>query len=141
MDKTVLEKKKQLQRVKNRIAAFSGLEIFDFEEKYLDEIVDMECYRNKTLPEDKIRFDSNMQDIINWIIDNTPFHDESEIFLLVDSYCVHARILSRNEAYTSIWRTTHSITLISDDWRYMYEFGSDSRDEYHYLFDKYRLMD
>ena len=140
MDKELLEKKKQLQKAKNIFAKLSGLELLNLEEMSLYELISEDQYLCKAHPNSCISFDVDVADIVNWMKDNMPFRDGSEVFLIINSYCLHVRICNIKEAYTSIWDTLGSALFVSIDKKKMYEFGADSRDEYNYLFDEFDLQ-
>ncbi|MCR5628864.1 hypothetical protein [Eubacterium sp.] len=141
MNRQLYEKKKKLQKTRNILKNISGVEIHSIKEISSDGLVDKDVYRNKIIPDSKICFTEDISIIVNWIENNTPFQEGDDFGFIVNCCYVNAKIVDIKEAFSSIWMAEEyeGVLFLSNDLKTMYEFGSDSRDEYHYLFDKYDL--
>ena len=65
-------------------------------------------------------------------------------YIWLNGFLVRIQILNIKAAIMGLWNNIDSrhkhFVLINENRNMMYEFGSDSRDEYNYLFDKYLLV-
>lgn len=137
MDKALLERKKNLQRTKNILTEIAGIEVLDLEEKNFFDVIDSEIFNNKICPDSKIDFRKDSAEIVNWIIDNTPFVTGDNTYLLINNYSVYVKIIDLKMLYRTLWDKEGAVIILSEDKHHLYEFGNDSRDEDNYVFDKY----
>ena len=137
MDKALLERKKNLQRTKNILTEIAGIEVLDLEEKNFFDVIDSEIFKSKIYPDSKIDFCKDIDEIVNWIVDNTPFVTGDNTYLLIRDYSVYVKIMDLKMLYRTLWEKEGAVIILSEDKHHLYDFGNDSRDEYNYVFDKY----
>ena len=137
MDKALLERKKNLQRTKNILTEIAGIGVLDLEEKNFFDVIDSEIFNSKICPDSKIDFRKDSAEIVNWIIDNTPFVTGDNTYLLINNYSVYVKIIDLKMLYRTLWDKEGAVIILSEDKHHLYEFGNDSRDEDNYVFDKY----
>ena len=148
LDKQILQKKILLQKTKNLMTKINGVEILDYEEEdMLDDrmLRSIGFYNGEKTPDAAIAYSSDEESIVDWIIDNLAFEANEICCLWVQGFLVRIRILDIRAAVESLWNelnpNSKGFVLISHDYKTMLEFGSDSRDEYSILFDKYILSE
>jgi len=133
VDRKLLEKKKQIQRIRNMLKAVNGIEIMEICNGLS---VDIEnYYSSEKVPDSRISESSD--NIYEWIADCMNLEDNMIVYLLCESVPVRIRITDVQTAVKSLWNARREITLIDKNLDIVYEVGSDSRDEYNYLFDVY----
>lgn len=124
------------------MSEIKGIQILDYEEYLLsDEFLQKSGYcSNDKIADARIPFCTDDEEIINIVCSLMEIKEEQILHLLVNGLLVKFQINDIRTAIHDIWKKTdHNIVLISENKDSMYEFGSDSRDEENYLFDKYML--
>lgn len=133
VDRKLLEKKKQLQHIRNMLKVVDGIEVIEICNGLS---VDIEnYYSSEKVPDSRISESSD--NIYEWIADCMNLEDNMIVYLLCESVPVRIRITDVQTAVKSLWNARREITLIDKNLDIVYEVGSDSRDEYNYLFDVY----
>ena len=147
-DKQLLQKKILLQKTKNLMAKIDGIKILGYEEQNIFDdrmLRSIGFYNGEKTPDAAIAYSSDEESIVNWIIDNLGFEADESCCLWVQGFLVRIRILDIRAAVESLWNelnpNSKGFVLSTHDYKTMLEFGSDSRDEYSVLFDKYILSE
>ena len=96
------------------------------------------------IADSKISHCSNDSEILDWIYKLMDFQIDQIWYIWLNGFLVRIQILNIKAAIMGLWNNIDSrhkhFVLINENRNMMYEFGSDSRDEYNYLFDKYLLV-
>ena len=147
VDREKLEKKLNLQRTKNIISKIEGIQVIDYEEEILfDEeyLQKINYFNSEKIADSKISHCSNDSEILDWIYNLMDFQIDQIWYIWLNGFLVRIQILNIKAAIMGLWNNIDSrhkhFVLINENRNMMYEFGSDSRDEYNYLFDKYLLV-
>lgn len=136
-DRKLLEKKKQLQRVRNMLKATDGIEVIQICDG-LDVTDNIEnYYSSEKIPDSRIS--ENSGNIYGWIADRMGLENNMTVFLLCENIPVKIRITDVQTAVKNLWDSYGEITLTDENLDRVYEVGNDSRDEYNYLFDVYYI--
>lgn len=150
IDREILEKKKRLQKVRNTLKEISGIEVLCiYENQYIPKFCGMwerlselgYCSPDK-IPEDKIDCKSEDSVIYQWFIDRTKLENGMTVYLMCRNVWVKVMISDIRTAVKDLWDVIGSqngITIVNEDLTILKELGSDSRDEYNYLYDEYDL--
>jgi len=144
-----MQQKLLLQKTKNLMAQVDGVKILQYDEQGIPDdstLRSIGFYSSEKIPEAKIAMQSDENAIVDWIISLLDSENvrTGDICCLWDgAFLVKMEILDMRAAVSSLWqclRANHkSLVLITSDGETMLDFGSDSRDEYNILFDKYTL--
>lgn len=134
IDRKLFEQKKKLQRIRNILKVTDGIEVIEICNSLNVDIEDY--YSNEKIPDSRI---SVNHDIYRWIADCIGLENNMIVFLLCENIPVKIRIKDVQTAVKSLWDNHGGITFIDQKLETVYEVGNDSRDEYNYLFDVYRI--
>lgn len=150
IDREILEKKKRLQKVRNTLKEISGIEVLCiYENQYISKFCGMwerlselgYCSPDK-IPDDKIDCKSEDSVIYQWVLDRTNLEDGMTVYLMCRDVWVKVMISDIHKAVKDLWNVIgkqNGLTIVNEDLTVLKEFGSDSRDEYNYLYDEYNL--
>ncbi len=147
IDREILEKKKRLQKVRNVLKEISGITVLGiYENQYIPEfdgiferLSKLGYYSPDKIPENSINFKSEDNVIYRWIIDSMKLENGMTVYLLCCDVWVKISFLDVCTAVKDIWNVIGGFTIITEDLTVLKECGSDSRDEYNYLYDEYDL--
>ena len=134
-NRQLLEKKKQIQRIRNILKVTDGIEIMEIHDGLNITIEDY--YSGEKIPDSRIP--ENSDNIYEWITDCLKPENNMIVFLLCENIPVKIRIKDVQTAVKSLWDNHGGITFIDQKLETVYEVGNDSRDECNYLFDVYRI--
>ena len=144
-DRERLQRKLAEQKARNIIKKIRSVQIIGQETCALPDHALLEklgFYSQDKKPDSAIPESADLQEIIDRML--SLLNDESgEIFfLLIYGVIYKVRFTDRAAALRELWTAPEAgryICLLNEDKTVLYEFGSDSRDEDNYLFDKYQL--
>ena len=147
VDKEKLQKKINLQKTKNIISKIEGIQVIDYEEQYLfDEeyLRKIKFFSSDKVADSKISDYSNDYEVIEWIYKLMDFQIDQVWYIFLNGFLIKIQILDIKTAIMSLWNGIYEydkgFVLVNEKKSTMFEFGSDSRDEENYLFDKYPLI-
>lgn len=146
VDKEKIQKKINLQKTKNIISKIEGIQVIDYEgpsifdEEYLRRI---NYFSSEKIADSKISDCSNDFEVTEWIYKLMDFQIDQIWYIFLNGFLVKIQILDIKTAIMGLWNDIYEyckgFVLINENKNMMFEFGSDSRDEENYLFDKYSL--
>ena len=142
VDKELLQKKILLQKIRNEVSKIEGISVLDYEENdFFDKEILREIgyYGDTKQPEDAITMDVSEKELLSWIMERVTFKEAEICYLPYFPCLVKIQFLDVKTALRSMWLLDHHICILTLDKKWIYEVGSDSRDEYHTLFDRYHL--
>lgn len=150
IDREILEKKKRLQKVRNTLKEISGIEVLCiYENQYIPKFYGMwerlselgYCSPDK-IPDNKIDCKSEDSVIYQWVLERTKLENGMTVYLMCRDVWVKVMISDIHKAVKDLWDVIgrqNGITIVNEDLTILKELGSDSRDEYNYLYDEYDL--
>lgn len=154
--KGILEQKLKVQRVKNVLKQLKGIEILELYEKdekealnaVLEKYVPIQCSVH-TVPFSRISNSASDAEVYQWIISEFSLAEGQIFYYFCEEVWVRIRIIDLQAAVSSMWRyevpgsyvpgITVGFLLVDETLSTIMEVGSDSRDEYHYLIDIWRV--
>lgn len=146
VDRELLQKKKMFQKAKNLLSDIEGIEVLAYEEQNVlnrDGLQSIGFFDSAKLPDSKIWYLSEEHKIVDWIIELLNFEDRDIYYLWLNDYLIKIQFADARKAVKDLWNKINpnfkGFILISCDKKIMHEFGNDSRDEYHILYDRYSL--
>ncbi|SFB76223.1 hypothetical protein [Ruminococcus albus] len=145
IDRNRLQTKLALQKIRNMMSTVRGIVILDYEENpFSEEYLQKIGYLNNSKEADlKIPYSTNANEIAAKICDRMNIKDSQIWYYAADGFLVKFRVTDPGTAVLDIFDKTtpnsKGFVLIDENKDTMYDFGSDSRDEENYLFDKYSL--
>lgn len=146
MDKDKLILKKRMQEARNIIKTIHGIivvKIYEPDEGIISKIdyEKMGVYNSTKKPDEIIDLDVSEQWICDFIIRRTKVSKGAHIQLLLSNgIWTNVEITDVESFLMSVFLGNHSITFMDNDYKLMYELGTDSRDEYHLLYDEYIVV-
>ena len=146
VDKEKIQKKINLQKTKNIISKIEGIQVIDYEgpsifdEEYLRKI---NYFSSEKIADSKISVCSNDSEVTEWIYKLMDFQIDQIWYIFLNGFLFKIQMLDIKTAIMGLWNDIYEyckgFVLINENKNMMFEFGSDSRDEENYLFDKYPL--
>lgn len=134
IDRKLLEKKKKLQRIRNMLKVTDGIEVLEICDSLNVEIENY--YSAEKIPDSRISPDD---DIYSRIAEYMKLRNNMTVFLFCEGVPVKIRITDVFTAVGSLWNAYGDITVADENLITVCEIGNDSRDEYNYLFDVYKI--
>lgn len=152
MDHEYVKKKLHIQKIKNCFKRLDGIEFIDIvdmaenkklsalEQKYFPSI-----YSCDKQSDSKLQKRASGEELVRWIQSQANLKDHKEYYVRCSGTWVHLIVEDMVSGIKSLWNLpthlgnpqSHGFILIDEDAKTMIEVGSDSRDEYHYLLDRY----
>lgn len=149
MNKEFLEVKKQMQNARNISKTLHGIKIIHLYEPGEGDIAkidfrSMGVYGSYKKPDMIINLDVTEQWVADFLKSKTGLANGNVIYLLLhNGIWAEIEVLDVDlfivDFLTSEYRSCYFISFIDAEMKKMYEFGSDSRDEYHRLYDEYNI--
>lgn len=99
-------------------------------------------YSNEKIPDAKADIHLSDSEIVNRIIKKIPVEENQILYVQIADVFIKIQIKNPVIAVHSLWHYTQKTLLfLNAEKTVMYEFGEDSRDEQHYLFDIYYITE
>ena len=138
-----MKQKMDLQKAKNIVSCIRGISVIDFFESSgildWDKLRELGYYSNDKIPQSKITMQSSDDEVVDWIINEISIKNNCIIYVLIGNFLVKINIENIEMSIHDLWIKCNGFSFVDEDLKVIYDFGSDSRDEYNYLYDRYEL--
>ena len=128
------------------MSKIAGIRVLEYQEQSVFDdgaLQRIGFYNGTQAPDDKIANTADTESIVDWIMGKLDFEVNEVCFLWVNAFLVKIQLLDIKTAINTLWNSLNprskGFIVITSDYKTMLEFGRDSRDEHHILFDKYTL--
>ncbi len=150
MNKELLEIKKQMQGARNILKDLQGIQTIHLYEPGEGTIAQINLEKMGVLsgykePDMVLEYNETYQTVADFLKVKTGLANGQKIYLLLSNgIWSEVQILDVDHFiksyFHSEYRNSFGIAFIDADMKKMYEYGSDSRDEYHLLYDEYEVL-
>lgn len=150
MNKELLEIKKQMQGARNILKDLQGIQVIHLYEPGEGTIAQINLEKMGVLsgykePDMVLEYNETYQTVADFLKVKTGLANGQKIYLLLSNgIWSEVQILDVDHFiksyFHSEYRNSFGIAFIDADMKKMYEYGSDSRDEYHLLYDEYEVL-
>ena len=150
MNKELLEIKKQMQGARNILKDLQGIQVIHLYEPGEGTIAQINLEKMGVLsgykePDMVREYNETYQAVADFLKWKTGLANGQKIYLLLSNgIWSEVKILDVDHFiksyFHSEYRNSFGIAFIDADMKKMYEYGSDSRDEYHLLYDEYEVL-
>ena len=150
MNKELLEIKKQMQGARNILKDLQGIQVIHLYEPGEGTIAQINLEKMGVLsgykePDMVREYNETCQTVADFLKVKTGLANGQKIYLLLSNgIWSEVKILDVDQFiksyFHSEYRNSFGIAFIDADMKKMYEYGSDSRDEYHLLYDEYEVL-
>lgn len=150
MNKELLEIKKQMQGARNILKDLQGIQTIHLYEPGEGTIAQINLEKMGVLsgykePDMVLEYNETYQTVADFLKVKTGLANGQKIYLLLSNgIWSEVQILDVDQFiksyFHSEYRNSFGIAFIDADMKKMYEYGSDSRDEYHLLYDEYEVL-
>ncbi|MCI6204557.1 MAG: hypothetical protein MR663_11865 [Lachnospiraceae bacterium] len=150
MNKELLEIKKQMQGARNILKDLQGIQVIHLYEPGEGTIAQINLEKMGVLsgykePDMVLEYNETYQTVADFLKVKTGLANGQKIYLLLSNgIWSEVKILDVDQFiksyFHSEYRNSFGIAFIDADMKKMYEYGSDSRDEYHLLYDEYEVL-
>lgn len=150
MNKELLEIKKQMQGARNILKDLQGIQTIHLYEQGEGTIAQINLEKMGVLsgykePDMVLEYNETYQTVADFLKVKTGLANGQKIYLLLSNgIWSEVKILDVDQFiksyFHSEYRNSFGIAFIDADMKKMYEYGSDSRDEYHLLYDEYEVL-
>lgn len=150
MNKELLEIKKQMQGARNILKDLQGIQVIHLYEPGEGTIAQINLEKMGVLsgykePDMVREYNETCQTVADFLKVKTGLANGQKIYLLLSNgIWSEVQILDVDQFiksyFHSEYRNSFGIAFIDADMKKMYEYGSDSRDEYHLLYDEYEVL-
>lgn len=150
MNKELLEIKKQMQGARNILKDLQGIQTIHLYEPGEGTIAQINLEKMGVLsgykePDMVLEYNETYQTVADFLKVKTGLANGQKIYLLLSNgIWSEVKILDVDQFiksyFHSEYRNSFGIAFIDADMKKMYEYGSDSRDEYHLLYDEYEVL-
>ena len=150
MNKELLEIKKQMQGARNILKDLQGIQVIHLYEPGEGTIAQINLEKMGVLsgykePDMVLEYNETYQAVADFLKWKTGLANGQKIYLLLSNgIWSEVKILDVDHFiksyFHSEYRNSFGIAFIDADMKKMYEYGSDSRDEYHLLYDEYEVL-
>ena len=150
MNKELLEIKKQMQGARNILKDLQGIQVIHLYEPGEGTIAQINLEKMGVLsgykePDMVLEYNETYQTVADFLKVKTGLANGQKIYLLLSNgIWSEVKILDVDHFiksyFHSEYRNSFGIAFIDADMKKMYEYGSDSRDEYHLLYDEYEVL-
>lgn len=150
MNKELLEIKKQMQGARNILKDLQGIQVIHLYEPGEGTIAQINLEKMGVLsgykePDMVLEYNETYQTVADFLKVKTGLANGQKIYLLLSNgIWSEVQILDVDQFiksyFHSEYRNSFGIAFIDADMKKMYEYGSDSRDEYHLLYDEYEVL-
>ncbi|MDD7669044.1 MAG: hypothetical protein SOW14_08270 [Agathobacter sp.] len=150
MNKELLEIKKQMQGARNILKDLQGIQVIHLYEPGEGTIAQINLEKMGVLsgykePDMVLEYNETYQTVADFLKVKTGLANGQKIYLLLSNgIWSEVQILDVDQFiksyFHSEYRNSFGIAFIDSDMKKMYEYGSDSRDEYHLLYDEYEVL-
>lgn len=150
MNKELLEIKKQMQSARNILKDLQGIQTIHLYEPGEGAIAQINLEKMGVLsgykePDMVLEYNETYQAVADFLKGKTGLANGQKIYLLLyNGIWSEVKILDVDQFiksyFHSEYRNSFVIAFIDADMKKMYEYGSDSRDEYHLLYDEYEVL-
>lgn len=150
MNKELLEIKKQMQGARNILKDLQGIQAIHLYEPGEGAIAQINLEKMGVLsgykePHMVLEYNETYQAVADFLKGKTGLANGKKIYLLLyNGIWSEVKILDVDQFiksyFHSEYRNSFVIAFIDADMKKMYEYGSDSRDEYHLLYDEYEVL-
>ncbi|HAJ97707.1 MAG TPA: hypothetical protein DCO72_08230 [Ruminococcus sp.] len=147
LDRELLQKKLQFQKVKNELVQVNGisvLEILDFDSFgwNADFLRNIGYTSSTRQPDSLMDVNANETEIFAWVRSKMQIENGAVFYLLCGQFWAEIQIINAEKAIPDLWHgsgLTCGFTLLTEDKKTLLDIGLDSRDESHYLWDRYDI--
>lgn len=150
MNKELLEIKKQMQGARNILKDLQGIQAIHLYEPGEGTIAQINLKKMGVLsgykePDMVLEYNETYQAVADFLKVKTGLANGQKIYLLLyNGIWSEVKILDVDPFIKSYFHSEYcnsfGIAFIDADMKKMYEYGSDSRDEYHLLYDEYEVL-
>ena len=150
MNKELLEIKKQMQGARNILKDLQGIQVIHLYEPGEGTIAQINLEKMGVLsgykePDMVREYNETCQTVADFLKVKTGLANGQKIYLLLSNgIWSEVQILDVDQFIKSYFHLEYcnsfGIAFIDADMKKMYEYGSDSRDEYHLLYDEYEVL-
>ena len=150
MNKELLEIKKQMQGARNILKDLQGIQVIHLYEPGEGTIAQINLEKMGVLsgykePDMVREYNETCQTVADFLKVKTGLANGQKIYLLLSNgIWSEVKILDVDHFIKSYFHLEYcnsfGIAFIDADMKKMYEYGSDSRDEYHLLYDEYEVL-
>lgn len=150
MNKELLEIKKQMQGARNILKDLQGIQVIHLYEPGEGTIAQINLEKMGVLsgykePDMVLEYNETYQTVADFLKVKTGLANGQKIYLLLSNgIWSEVKILDVDQFIKSYFHLEYcnsfGIAFIDADMKKMYEYGSDSRDEYHLLYDEYEVL-
>ena len=150
MNKELLEIKKQMQGARNILKDLQGIQVIHLYEPGEGTIAQINLEKMGVLsgykePDMVREYNETCQTVADFLKVKTGLANGQKIYLLLSNgIWSEVKILDVDQFIKSYFHLEYcnsfGIAFIDADMKKMYEYGSDSRDEYHLLYDEYEVL-
>lgn len=150
MNKELLEIKKQMQGARNILKDLQGIQVIHLYEPGEGTIAQINLEKMGVLsgykePDMVLEYNETYQTVADFLKVKTGLANGQKIYLLLSNgIWSEVQILDVDQFIKSYFHLEYcnsfGIAFIDADMKKMYEYGSDSRDEYHLLYDEYEVL-
>lgn len=157
MEENFIKRKLHIQKVKNCIENLDGIELIcilkEDENQKLSTIKQeyfpyINSYSYAKKPDSKMNYNATEKQLYQWIKAQTYLNSHKKYYFYCSGVWMQIYIRDIDLGIKSLWYhnkylgypQSYGFVFVDEEIENMIEIGSDSRDEYHYLYDMYSLI-